>query len=97
MPKNVTIEKRGFLTIITNHDAKPTTVRKEREELMTEKNSKHLKVVEPKMSATENKPYIEAMLDLRRSSASAPHTLKKNKGTRRAQKNKAIRDSMDNY
>lgn len=97
MAENITVEKRGFLTIVTNHDAKPKTARKEREEIMTGKNSKNLKVVDPKMSATENKPYIEAMLDLRRSSASAPHTLKKNKGTRRAQKNKAIRDSMDNY
>lgn len=97
MAENVTIEKRGFLTVVTNHDAKPTTVRKEREKTMTGKRKNHLKVVEPKMSATENKPYIEAMLDLRRSSASAPHTLKKNKGTRRAQKNKAIRDSMENY
>lgn len=44
----------------------------------------------------ENKEYMKAMQDLRRSSASSPHTLKKNKGTRTVKKLKAIKEELDN-
>lgn len=41
---------------------------------------------------SENKDYMRAMLDLRRSSASSKHTLKKYKGTRSSRKNASIKE-----
>lgn len=41
---------------------------------------------------SENKDYIRSMLELRRSSASSRHTLKKHKGTRSERKNAAIKE-----
>lgn len=43
----------------------------------------------------ENKPYIKAMLELRRSSATQRHSLAKRKGTRAKRKREAIKDSLD--
>ena len=45
---------------------------------------------------TENKKFMEAMQQLRRSSAASPHKLKKNKGTRKVKKEKSIKDQLDN-
>jgi len=42
--------------------------------------------------ATENKAYMRAMQDLRRSSASQRHTPKARKGTRSAVKARAIKE-----
>lgn len=44
---------------------------------------------------TENKAYIRAMLELRRSNAGASHTLKKNKGTRGERTRKAVAEFED--
>lgn len=44
----------------------------------------------------ENKKLMEAMQQLRRSSAASPHKLKKNKGTRKVKKEKSIKDQLDN-
>ena len=41
----------------------------------------------------ENREYIRAMNDLRRSSAASPHTRKKYKGTRAWRDRRAIEDS----
>ena len=43
--------------------------------------------------ATENKDYMRAMQDLRRSSASQRHTPKKFKGSRAANKSRAIKEA----
>ena len=48
-----------------------------------------------KKNKTENKAYMRGMQELRRSSAAQPHTLKKNKGTRKAKDLRAIRESLD--
>ena len=45
---------------------------------------------------TENKKLMEAMQQLRRSSAASPHKLKKDEGTRKAKKEKSIKDQLDN-
>lgn len=39
---------------------------------------------------SEDKDYVEAMQNLRRSSAASRHTMKKYKGTRRAQRMRSI-------
>ena len=44
----------------------------------------------------ENKKLMEAMQQLRRSNAASPHKLKKDKGTRKAKKEKSIKDQLDN-
>lgn len=43
--------------------------------------------------ATENKAYMRAMQDLRRSSAAQRHTPKSRKGTRFANKSRAIKEA----
>jgi hypothetical protein len=48
-----------------------------------------------KKHRVENKPYMRAMQELRKSSAAQPHKLKKNKGTRKARDLRAIRESLD--
>ena len=45
---------------------------------------------------TENKKLMEAMQQLRRSSAASPHKMKKDKGTRKVKKEKSIKDQLDN-
>lgn len=42
--------------------------------------------------ASENKAYMRAMQDLRRSSAAQRHTVKKYKGSRAAVKSRAIKE-----
>lgn len=42
---------------------------------------------------TENKPYMQAMQDLRRSSAAQRHTPKKFKGSRSTNKSRAIKEA----
>jgi hypothetical protein len=51
-----------------------------------------------KHKGNENKPYIEAMRELRKSNASGTHADKREKRsrTRKAKVNKAIRESEDN-
>jgi len=50
-----------------------------------------------KKKGIENKPYIEAMREIRRSNASAPHEDSRTKRarTRKASKDKAIREETD--
>lgn len=43
----------------------------------------------------ENKPYMRAMQELRRSNAAQRHVPKHRKGTRRARKNSAIREARE--
>ena len=43
----------------------------------------------------ENKPYMRAMQELRRSNAAQRHVPKHRKGTRRARKNAAIREARE--
>lgn len=44
---------------------------------------------------SENKPYMRAMQDLRRSSASSPHVSKRKKGTRGERERRAIREFLE--
>jgi hypothetical protein len=50
-----------------------------------------------KHTASENKPYIEAMRELRRSNATTPHEDSRTKRarTRQASKDKTIREELD--
>lgn len=43
----------------------------------------------------ENKPYMRAMQELRRSNAAQRHVPKHRKGTRRARKNSAIQEARE--
>ena len=43
----------------------------------------------------ENKPYMRAMQELRRSNAAQRHVPQHRKGTRRARKNSAIREARE--
>lgn len=44
--------------------------------------------------ATENKPYMRAMQELRRSSAAQRHTPKRHKGARADSKRRAIKEAF---
>jgi len=44
---------------------------------------------------TANPQYIQAMRELRRSSAASPHETPKQKGSRQSKKQKAIKDDQD--
>ena len=45
----------------------------------------------------ENKPYMRAMQEIRKSSAAQPHVLKKDKGTRKSRDSNAIKESLDSF